>query len=147
MTNTKKMIASIADFCFMLERHGKYSKEETIGFFGDATVSELYDAICSRAEPVYSYSTDGDLAMYVMYEAQSCSPTMPRCCGDSLLSVSILQSWQQTAINHFPAILRCEYDVILALITAVSCIFYLVLHRKKPPCYYLCDAVIKPSLA
>lgn len=50
MTNTEKMIASIADFCFMLGRRGKYSKEETIGLFGDAIVSDLYDAICRLPE-------------------------------------------------------------------------------------------------
>lgn len=74
MTNTEKMIVSIADFCFMLGRRGKYSKEETIGLFGDAMVSELYDAICNRAEPVYAYSTAGELAMTVMYRGAKLFP-------------------------------------------------------------------------
>lgn len=42
MTNTEKMIASIADFCFMLGRRGKYGKEETIGLFGDAMVTQNF---------------------------------------------------------------------------------------------------------
>lgn len=66
MTNTEKMMVSIADFCIMLGRRGKYSKEEIIDLFDDAMVPDLYDAICSRAEPVCAYSTDGELAMTVM---------------------------------------------------------------------------------